>query len=209
VSACDSEQAKLAQNLSKIPKHALKRMIQDELSQHRINEEFEFALLSDLIAAKHYYCSIHELRPMRFRKGFRAKYGGDDYYDFEGFFPGIGWHKVSWNQCLHRRGRDERFKRALRERIKPIIHRYRLAHPVCEVCGDAPSEMSMLSESDKDDLIKAYDWTIDEEFQLPESCPAIQYILKEHETASFWHYAKRATLILARLEPVPTFKGKC
>ena len=38
--------------------------------------------------------------------------------------------------------------------------------------------MSMLSESDKDDLIKTYDWTIDEEFRLPESCPAIRIHLE-------------------------------
>ena len=193
------EEDMTSQDLSKIPKYALKRLIQDKLSQYRINEEFEFPLLSDLIVTKHYYCSVKGLRPTRFRKGYRAKYGGDNYYDFEGFFPEIGWHKVSWNQCLVTRGRDERFKRALGERIKPIVHGYRLAHPTCEVCGVEPSEdthhadpefsviraaaMAMLSESDKDDLIKAYDWMIDEEFQLPDSCPAVQYILKEHETA--------------------------
>jgi hypothetical protein len=115
------------------------------------------------------------------------------------FFPKSAGIKFRGINACTKRGRDDRFKRALRERIKPVVHGHRLARPTCEVCGVAPSEdthhadpefnviqvtaMAMLSENDKDKLIKAYDWTIDDEFQLPDFCPAVQCILKEHETA--------------------------
>jgi hypothetical protein len=177
-------------------KSALRTKIRGELARHALGEEFECELIADLIVEKHYYCSKHGLRPLRFRKSFR--YGGG--YDFEGFFAnGIGWHKVSWTQCLDERDSHDWLVRVLRDCVAPIIADYKRRHPICESCRVFASEhvdhvepefnelatlaIACLSDEQIADEFKKFDFFAPEQFSLPASNPARQFILCAHENA--------------------------
>jgi hypothetical protein len=68
------------------------RQILDSVS---FGEEFESDLIADLIGEKHYYCSVHGIRPTRFRKMPHATY----LYDLQGWFDERHkWQSISWYQ---------------------------------------------------------------------------------------------------------------
>ncbi|MCK9622891.1 MAG: hypothetical protein M0R47_20440 [Methylobacter sp.] len=179
---------------SGLTKTQLTQAIRDELKRFAFREEFESPLITGLIAEKHYYCSKRGIKPTRFRMLFRPGAA----YDFEGFFPEHGWHKVSWNQCIRPRDEYDWIKMALRYAIKPIIAKYKALHPVCEKCGAhsehvdhvapefdeiATQAISLLDEKLLEEAFARFNWWSEEQFSLPDSNPAVQYILAAHKTA--------------------------
>lgn len=147
---------------------------------------FESSLLSDLIVERHYFCSLHGLRPSRFRK--LAGYGA---YILQGDFSGlptpepIGWHDVSWTKCLIPPLTNwDRIVRAMRDRCEPIKAQYRKLHPVCEACRSRPSVEAHhrsptfkeicnsvrqhVSEEDVTGALGGWNWFRRENFTLPE-----------------------------------------
>lgn len=178
-----------------LTKSNLTETIRSEIASYEIGQEFESKLISDLIAEKHYYCSRKQLRPVRFKKMFRPGAA----YDFSGFFPGDGWHLVSWRQCITPRDEDAWLKSALREAIEPITSEYKSSHEICERCGAVRAEhvdhvspefdalalkaIGLLSEKEIEEAFVLFDWWSKEPFTLPESNPAVRSILKDHESA--------------------------
>jgi len=179
---------------SGLTKTQLTKAIRDEIKLFSFGEEFESTLISGLIADKHYYCSKKGIKPERFRKLFRAGAA----YDFEGFFHEHGWHMVSWTQCINPRDEFDWLKRALRDAVQPIITQYKSHHPSCEVCGAkaehvdhvnpefdkmATQAISILNENQLEEAFEQFDWWSKEPFLLPDSYPAVRFILTAHETA--------------------------
>jgi hypothetical protein len=179
---------------SGMTKTQLTKAIRDEIKQYGFSEEFESPIISELIAEKHYYCSKKGIKPDRFRKLFRPGAA----YDFEGFFQGHGWHMVSWSQCMQPRDEYDWLKRALRDAIQPIVAQYKSLHPSCEICGAksehvdhvdpefdemATQAISLLNEKQLKEAFERFDWWSEEPFSLPESNPAVRYILAAHDTA--------------------------
>jgi hypothetical protein len=58
-------------------------------------QPFKAPVISDLVAERHYFCRLHNLRPTSFRKTEE-----NTPYRFYGFFESYGWHSVSWRKCL-------------------------------------------------------------------------------------------------------------
>lgn len=175
-------------------KTALAKAVRDEVSRFAFGEEFESSLITGLIADRHYYCSKKGIRPVRFRKQFSPGV----ICDFEGFFPGHGWHMVSWAQSITPRDEYAWLKRALRDAVQPIIAGYKSIHPSCEVCGGQTEEVdhvdpefdimatqaiSLLDEEQFKEAFARFDWWSKEPFSLPESNPAVRSIIAAHETA--------------------------
>lgn len=165
------------------------KAIQAIINERPFFEPFESELISDLIAEKHYFCSINGFRPTRFRK--IPSYGA---YSFEGDFshlevlPPIGWHPVSWTGCLKPpKSNWDRIVRAMRDRIKPTKLTYRDFHPICEDCGLRASEEAhhkdpsfqeiaeavRVTVSDREilDCLGNWNWFEKSDFSLPEGHP--------------------------------------
>jgi len=195
-------------------KTQLTNAIREEIKRFSFGEEFESPLIGDLIAEKHYYCAKKWLKPTRFRKQYRPGAA----YDFEGFFPGHGWHMVSWTQCINRRDEYDWLKRALRDAIQPIMAHYKALHPSCEICG-APSEhvdhvapefdemanqaISLLDATQLDEAFASFDWWSKEPFSLPESNPAVRFVMAAHEKASLRAVCQPCHVKSAKERPMP------
>lgn len=178
-----------------LTKTELRSKIRIELGSYRFDEEFECELVSDLIADKHYYCSVTGIRPLRFRKRFKPGIP----YDFEGYFDGHGWHRVSWTQCLDPRDRLDWLKRALRDAAHPIVLEYKQRQPHCELCGTAPPEdvdhvdpefdvianraIAALPEESIHELFEAFDFWTEERFSIPETNQAMVILRAAHSSA--------------------------
>lgn len=176
-------------------KTRLKEMIREEIAAVEFGQGFESALIADLISQKHYHCAAQSLRPCRFRKLHRPGAA----YDFQGYFPGYGWHGVSWTQCIEPRDEMAWLERALRDAAHPIISTYKATHPICERCGNHPSTevdhvlpefkvmvsqiIQTLSLSQVEEIFSRFDWLDKEPFSLPLGHAALQLIAESHQTA--------------------------
>lgn len=176
-------------------KTRLKKAIREEIAAVDFGQEFESALIADLILQKHYHCAAQSLRPSLFRKLHRPGAA----YDFQGYFPDHGWHGVSWTQCIEPRDEMAWLDRALRDAAHPIISSYRAMHPICERCGNHPSMevdhvlpefnimvtqiIQTLSLSQVEEIFSRFDWLDKEPFSLPPGHAALQLIDEAHQTA--------------------------
>ncbi|MDB5995091.1 MAG: hypothetical protein JWP42_2227 [Pseudomonas sp.] len=176
-------------------KTVLRSTLQQQLKSHALGEVFEDMLISDLIAQKHYYCSINRLRPTHFRKLPRTDGG----YDFQGLFGPYKWHGVSWTQCLAPRDQNGWIEAALRMAVKPFLSARRQAFPVCERCALTPSTevdhvesefneifrraMNIMSADEFQEAFSRFDWWSHKPFLLPEDNSALVYTLATHATA--------------------------
>lgn len=176
-------------------KTKLEADIQKHLAKYEFGEEFPWPSLSDLIATKHYYCSEHGLRPLRFRKMQRPGWA----YEFQGWFEGHGWHPVSWKQCIRPRRDQDWITKAIRDAIAPIKLEYRRGHPECEHCHRAPSEevhhahptvdeivsqaLSGVSEEEWRAEARRWDWWSKEPYQLANDSPILVRALSLHDSA--------------------------
>lgn len=156
----------------------IRKAVRRVLEGHKLETDFESALISDLIAERHYYCSIKGLRPSRFKKV--------DVYDgqLHGYFDGIGWHPVTWYKSAGKPPtvRDH-INNALRRRIKPLKSPYFQSHRTCEYCNLVPPVeihheapewreiMDMIfaevSAADVDAVMESWNWFHKDEFQIP------------------------------------------
>jgi len=176
-------------------KTRLTETIRDIIKPYRMNELFTSDLISDLIVEKHYYCSVHGLRPTEFKKTLRP---GDYGYDFNGCFDGR-WNRVSWTRCISGQIDTDWIKRALRWAARPFVVNHKRKHSICERCGKLPSTevdhvepefsviadaaIAALSPGQIQEALKAFDWWKDEDFRLPDDSPAYQVVSVMHETA--------------------------
>ncbi|WP_223446345.1 hypothetical protein [Pseudomonas sp. BF-R-19] len=177
-------------------KAQLRACIRLRLKERELEEVFQDDLISDLIAEKHYYCSVHDLRPSQFRMLYRP--GGG--YDFYGLFDPSRWHKVSWSQCLDPRDQNEWIQSALRLASAPFLSARRLAFPICERCGVLPSTevdhvnpefqsiarqaMQLMTTSEFRNAFRGFDWWSDQPFTLPVDNSALAYTLQAHQRAT-------------------------
>ncbi|MFJ4256802.1 hypothetical protein ACIP01_07570 [Pseudomonas monteilii] len=177
-------------------KTQLRDLIRSRLRQRKLDEAFEDDLISDLIAEKHYYCSVHSLRPSQFRMTYRP--GGG--YDFYGNFDPKGWHMVSWAQCLAPRNQNDWIESALRLASAPFLAARRHAFPVCERCGllastevdhvspefqeIAREAMLQMSASEFHEAFGGFDWWSEEPFTLPADNSALLYTLHAHQSVT-------------------------
>ena len=190
-------------------KTALRACIRERLKAYAIDEVFEDELISDLIAQKHYFCSISALRPTHFRKRFRPGSSVNG-YDFEGFFLTSQWRKVSWTQCLDPRGQDEWVEAALRDAVQSIVAARKSGFPVCERCGQEPSKeidhidpefseivrhaLATMTPNDFTEAFSSFDWWGEDPFKLPAHSPALLYTLEAHRTARLQAVCKECHL---------------
>ncbi|WP_339461283.1 hypothetical protein [Pseudomonas sp. EA_105y_Pfl2_R69] len=196
-----------------LAKTALREKIRERLKAYAIDEVFEDELISDLIAQKHYYCSINALRPTHFRKRFRPGSGVNG-YDFEGLFLTSHWRKVSWTQCLDPKTREDIIETALRDAVQSIVAARKTRFPVCEKCGQTPSTeidhvspefaeiaryaMDTMTQEDLDEAISNFDWWKEEPFALSKNCPAMLYTFEAHKTAQLQAVCKECHLSNAK-----------
>lgn len=182
---------------------AVKDAIRSIVDPQPFKTPFESALISDLIAERHYFCSLRGLRPSRFWKlpGY-----GPKRYKFQGDFAEqptptpIGWHTVSWDKCVRPPWTNwDRIVRAMRDRIQPEKTRYKDEHPICEMCVDRPTEEAhhanppfltiaklvreRVSEAEMEDCLGEWNWFLPANFALP-AAHKITLIFDElHSTA--------------------------
>lgn len=175
-------------------KKAVTDAIQTIINAQPFKIPFESILLSDLIAERHYFCSIKQLRPLRFRK--LPGYGA---YQFEGEFAEIGWHSVSWTKCLKpRQTAWDKIKQAMRDRAEPVKAEYRKTHPMCEQCGSPAMEThhsqpsfnelaeivrKQFSDADISSCLAEWNWFERDNFALPESHSITMMFDRLHSTA--------------------------
>ena len=182
-------------------KTALKAAVRAEIAPYPYEQAFTSELVAELIVRHHYYCAPRGLRPERFRKLPRPGVRRDPAknYDFEGWFPEIGWHRVSWVKSVDGRSWESDLTTALRaEVVEAVVARQR-AYPTCERCGTAPSvdtdhvapEFDELTKGAIDGLCEeeirsafaAYDWRLHEPFRLPEDHVIRERFLALHRDA--------------------------
>ncbi|HEY9228774.1 MAG TPA: hypothetical protein VIP11_19130, partial [Gemmatimonadaceae bacterium] len=159
-------------------------------------QEFESELISNLISEKHYYCSRHGIRPMRFRKMGHAIWP----YDLQGWFAERQkWHSVTWLRCVYPRRDQDWIARALRDAIAPELAAYKKARPICERCHAAASEemhhvdptfkkivataLKRLDEHAWQAIVDHFDWWSDKPFTLPSNSPALAALQEVHAHA--------------------------
>lgn len=187
-------------------KTQLRERIRARLKERKLEEVFDDDLISDLIAEKHYYCSIHGLRPSRFRMSSRP--GGG--YDFYGEFDPNGWHKVSWSQCLDPRDQNDWIESALRLASAPFLLARKTAFPSCERCGMLAStevdhvnpefrEMArealrQMTEAEFGAAFRGFDWWSSKPFTLPADNSALIYTLQAHQHATLQAVCKNCHL---------------
>ncbi len=176
-------------------KTKLRARIQSVVNWDGVCREFESELLSNLIREKHYYCSVHALRPVSFRTLPRA--GGG--YTFQGRFEGHGWKTVSWDQCITPKREVDFLTDALRLAMRPITKLVVAERPACEVCHAVPSQVchhetprfaeifvsasAAMSDSDWEDIWREFDWWNPDPFAIPEASPLYQRALELHHGA--------------------------
>ena len=168
--------------------------VRNVLKGFKLETEFESALISDLIAERHYFCSLKGLRPSKFKKV--HVYGEQ----LQGYFDGIGWHPVSWYRSAGKpptvRGQ---ISDALRLRIKPLKAPYFQNHRICEYCNSAPSVeihhealewreimdmiFSEVFASDVDSVMESWDWFNKDEFEIPDGSRIALVFDRIHESA--------------------------
>ena len=91
---------------------ALRTAIRERVNPKPFDTPFADSLISDLIAERHYFCSLRGLRPASFKKTRE-----NDPYRFWGLFD-HGWHPVSWDSCVSGPpGKRAIIVRALRDRV--------------------------------------------------------------------------------------------
>lgn len=194
-------------------KTQLRAKIRERLKAYALDEVFEDALISDLISQKHYFCSVHALRPTHFRKRFRPG-SGQNGYDFEGLFVNAQWRKVSWTQCLDPKTREDIIEYALRNAVQSIVSARKARFPNCEKCDNKPSTevdhvdpefseiarlaMDTMTQKDLDEAISNFDWWKEEPFTLPIHSPALIYTLNAHKTAQLQAVCKECHLSNAK-----------
>ncbi|TDV37518.1 hypothetical protein EDF87_12554 [Pseudomonas helmanticensis] len=177
-------------------KAQLRACIRLRLKERELEVAFQDELISDLIAEKHYYCAVHDLRPSQFRMLNRP--GGG--YDFYGLFDSNRWHKVSWSQCLDPRDQNDWIQSALRLATAPFLTARRRAFPICERCGISPSTevdhvnpefraivhqaMQLMTTSEFHKAFRGFDWWSENPFILPADNPALAFTLKAHQSAT-------------------------
>ncbi|MEX5540328.1 hypothetical protein [Pseudomonas poae] len=191
---------------SGMSKTQLRACIRSRLNEQKREEIFQDDLISDLIAEKHYYCSVHGLRPSHLRMMNRR--GGG--YDFYGLFEPNRWHMVSWSQCLDPKDHNDWIESALRLASAPFLSARRHAFPTCESCGVLPSTevdhvspefqaiasqaMQLMTTSELQHAFRGFDWWSEKPFTLPVECSAIAYTLKAHQSATLQAVCKECHL---------------
>lgn len=173
--------------------------VREEIKSHLRGQEFTSSLIADLIATRHWYCSRHALRPVLFRMTLDRGDNSAGAYQFFGLFPGIGWHKVSWKNCLYQPTWDGEKRALMRRLVADEMERYRLSHYQCEICGKCTpplhchhkyplfSDMAIAVDqlfSDSDRLAwLGREWKDDADFSLPTSHPTVIEFLRLHADA--------------------------
>lgn len=182
-----------------LSKTDLKKAIQRELAQYSHWQEFRSPLISDLISTKHYYCAPAGVRIEHFRKVPNSRTKKADRYDFQGCFPGRGWHSVSWTQCIDPKDDRDLLKDALRDAIRPLASTYRATHPQCERCNAAASQevdhvepefdviariaIESLTQEEKRQALAGFEFWLKEPFTLPPDHKAVRMVVDAHKTA--------------------------
>ena len=175
-------------------KKAVQDAVRASLNAHPLVQVFECPLLADLVVKHHYYCSKHDLRPVRFRKMPREKGG----YELQGWFNELNsWHGVSYLKCLNPPTFEQFINKALRDAVFPLVRA--AEKPCCEKCGSVyrlevdhvkPTFNEMFQEAlkaldDKDRAAwAAYNWVTHASLVLPPDGGAVKKILELHQTAT-------------------------
>ncbi|MSU49154.1 MAG: hypothetical protein EXS37_08745 [Opitutus sp.] len=158
---------------------SLRAAVREVVNPQPFDTPFASALISDLNAERHYFCSLRNLRPGKFKKTRE-----DQPYRFQGLFD-HGWHLVSWTKCVSPPPtKQDLIIRALRDRTESIKIAFRREHPVCARCGTARSEEThhadptfqqivdevfrSVASADIDSALIAWNWFQKTEFAVPE-----------------------------------------
>ena len=181
------------------------------LQAFKINEEFTSDFISELVLQHHYYCKHAQLRPERFRMTLRKS----GKYDFEGLFPGKGWHRVSWDKAITPPNTKSWLKDSLRDLIQPTMFAYKKSNSICESCGLRPSEevdhvepefdviadeaILALSENDLKEAFSYFDFWETGKFKLRIKSPAVAKFLSRHEAARLMAVCKECHVTNANI----------
>lgn len=174
-------------------KKELREHIRSLLARRVMWEEFESDLLSELIAKYHHYCGAVGLRPERFRKVPLPEIPSVGPYEFQGFFPKIGWHGVSWTKCLRAPTYIDEVTMSLRRRVKSVVDGARGGR--CARCGSterldvhhagptfdemAKAASALLTKEEVEER-RYWTWEKEERFNLPEGHPTLRLFDELH-----------------------------
>lgn len=173
---------------------ALRATVRARVDEQPFDMPFADDLIADLIAERHYFCSVRGLRPVRFKKTRE-----NQPYRFYGLFT-HGWHPVSWAKCVPAPpSKPDLIVRALRDRIEPIKLAFRRTHPWCAHCRRAPAVethhaeptfqaivervFSGTTEEDIATALAAWDWFNTEQFVISENHPIVRTFDRFHSVA--------------------------
>lgn len=175
-------------------KTALQKAIQAEVAQYDIAEAFRSNLISDLMVARHPYCSQNHLRPSAFRK-FYAQWGRSGYH-FQGFFKRIGWKSLAWHKCIDQPTYHDEARKFLRWNLIPILHEARKS--CCDRCNargnlevnhanptfqEMYDQVSHLFTDEEIDTWAFYNWDNVPGFRIPPHHPVFKAFMALHENA--------------------------
>lgn len=173
---------------------ALRTALRARIDVQMFDTPFADDLVADLIAERHYFCSVRGLRPVQFKKTRE-----NEPYRFYGLFT-HGWHPVSWAKCVpDPPSKRDLIVRALRDRIEPVKLAFRRANPWCAHCHRAPAAethhaeptfqaitaqvFSTTTEEDIDTALASWDWFKAEAFAIAEGHPIIRSFDRLHSGA--------------------------
>jgi len=173
-------------------KTALRQAVRNELAPYQMGQPFTSHFMSELMANRHPYCALHQLRPTTFVKA--LPHGGHSSYHFTGYFPqSLAWHALSWNKCIDQPTYDMTVKAFFRWHISPAMFRAKEAE--CIQCGSddrlqvdhvSPTfvqicqQVMPLFKPEERNVWAFYNWDDDPGFQLPLDHPAFVEFRRLH-----------------------------
>lgn len=196
-------------------KQSLKAYIQQELAEKPFYQEFTNFILTNLVWRHHYWFSKYNYLPTRFRKVHWENGEYRNSYRFEAYFPKLGeWRNLSWNKCIFGHDLSKNINAILRDSVNDHVALYKDFHQVCERCGISRSEevdhvnpefiviqnaaWGFITEQDvqgwEEHVMNEERW----DFTIPKDHPAIQYVIKAHETAILQAVCKPCHLLNAK-----------
>lgn len=181
-------------------KKSVEDYIRKKISENYYGKEFECDVISDLIFKHHYFCSLHKIRPIKFKA---IDHGGDSSsinYTFYGFFDGIGWKGVTWKKSLYPQTWNSAKTPLLRLSVADDMESFRLNNYKCESCGKTSPPLNCHhKEPSFAEMAKAVDslftnadlekwinrnWLDDGDFHLEENNQAVSTFVKLHKKST-------------------------
>ena len=185
---------------------ALRKAIQAEVNPWVLHHgvPFESALVSDLMATRHWSLAARGIRPVRFMWSTHPKMGYKNAFHVQ--YPDGTWHCKAFNKAvdgwkLTDATLDELLKDEFRFVIAPIVNSYKAKNPSCQRPGClnpnvgsmdvdhvdpefndmAAAGIALFSVEEREEIVRTAAFS-DNLLRLPER--VVDYLFRAHETAT-------------------------